>query len=162
MISALFIGPAGYWRYTLRTRICLALHLRDSYSYLEMISAILSYLYCVCIIGPAGHQTYRALVIGPAGQQTYRAIAILSYLFGATPYRLEFVSRDDLGNTVGFSATPYRHVFVSALVIGPAGYWRYTLRTRICLSRCSQQYCRVWRYNLRIYIWNAPSFWRWG
>ena len=79
-----------YW-----TRRLLALHLTDSYSYLEMISALQTsirisntVIFVWRIIGPAGHQTYRALVIGPAGQQTYRAIAILSYLFGATPYGL--------------------------------------------------------------------------
>ena len=121
-----------------------------------MFSAILSYLF-----GPAGHQTYRGLVIGPAGQQTYRAIAILSYLFGATPYRLEMISAILLGlalhlmDSYSFGAIPYGLLFlVSVIVCDGGGGWRYT--------RYSQEYCRVWRYNLRIYIWNAPSFWRWG
>ena len=110
-----------YW-----TRRLLALHLTDSYSYLEMISALQTsirisntVIFVWRIIGPAGHQTYRALVIGPAGQQTYRAIAILSYLFGATPYGL---------------------------------VWRYRLRTCIRILRWSQQYCRGWCYTLRTRI----------
>ena len=83
-----------------------------------MFSAILSYLF-----GPAGHQTYRGLVIGPAGQQTYRAIAILSYLFGATPYRLEMISAILLGlalhlmDSYSFGAIPYGLLFLVSVIV---------------------------------------------
>ena len=40
-----------------------------------------------------------------------------SYSFGAIPYGLVFVSRDDLSNTVGVGATPYGLVFVSRDVL---------------------------------------------
>ena len=87
-----------------------------------MFSAILSYLF-----GPAGHQTYRGLVIGPAGQQTYRAIAILSYLFGATPYRLEMISAILLGlalhlmDSYSFGAIPYGLLFLVSVIVCDGG-----------------------------------------
>ena len=88
-----------------------------------MFSAILSYLF-----GPAGHQTYRGLVIGPAGQQTYRAIAILSYLFGATPYRLEMISAILLGlalhlmDSYSFGAIPYGLLFLVSVIVCDGGW----------------------------------------
>ena len=66
----------------------------DSYSYLKMTSAILS--------GLAPHHT-------------------VSYSYGTKPYRLVFVSRDDVSNTGGVGTTPYGPVFiVSAILSGLA------------------------------------------
>ena len=100
-----------------------------------MFSAILSYLF-----GPTGHQTYRGLVIGPAGQQTYRAIAILSYLFGATPYRLEMISAILLGlalhlmDSYSFGAIPYGLLFLVSVIVcdgGGGGATRDILRNTV-------------------------------
>ena len=88
---------------------------------------------CYCPVRISRRTQQLALVLGWALNLT-DSTAILSglalnltdlYAIGAIRYRL--ISPDDLRNTVGFGATPYGLIFV----------WRYTVRTRIHISRQS-------------------------